>query len=67
MQTWNQVEGHWTEMKGKVKQQWAKLTDDDLNAIGGKREQLEGAIERRYAMARDKVHTDIDSWLNRLN
>ena len=39
---WNRVEGNWKEMKGKVKEQWGKLTDDDLDVIGGKQDQLEG-------------------------
>lgn len=67
MQTWNQVEGHWMEMKGKVKQQWGKLTDDDITTIDGHREQLEGVLERRYALGKDKARAEIDSWLNKLN
>ena len=39
---WNRVEGNWKEMKGKVKAQWGKLTDDDLDVIAGKQDQLEG-------------------------
>ena len=39
---WNWVEGNWKEMKGKVKEQWGKLTDDDLDVIAGKQDQLEG-------------------------
>ena len=36
---WNRVEGNWKEVKGKVKEKWAKLTDDDLTAIAGQRDQ----------------------------
>ena len=39
---WNRVEGNWKDMKGKIKEKWGKLTDDDLTVINGKREQLEG-------------------------
>ena len=39
---WNRVEGNWKQVKGKVKEQWGKLTDDDLDVINGKQEQLEG-------------------------
>jgi uncharacterized protein YjbJ (UPF0337 family) len=39
---WNRVEGNWREIKGSVKEKWGKLTDDDLNIINGRREQLEG-------------------------
>jgi uncharacterized protein YjbJ (UPF0337 family) len=41
---WNRVEGSWKEMKGKIKDKWGKLTDDDLNVINGKRDRLEGRI-----------------------
>ena len=41
---WNRVEGNWKQLKGKIKEQWGNLTDDDLDKIAGKREQLEGKI-----------------------
>ena len=43
---WDTVKGDWKQFKGKVKEQWGKLTDDDLNRIEGKRDQLAGAIEK---------------------
>ena len=45
---WNRVEGNWKQVKGKVKEQWGKLTDDDLDVINGRRDQLEGKIQERY-------------------
>src|SRR4051794_33815551 len=45
---WNRVEGNWKEVKGKVKEKWAKLTDDDLTEINGRRDQLEGRLQARY-------------------
>jgi uncharacterized protein YjbJ (UPF0337 family) len=59
---WNQVEGNWREFKGRVKEKWAKLTDDDLNIINGRREQLEGKIQQRYGLAKDQIRKDIDDW-----
>jgi uncharacterized protein YjbJ (UPF0337 family) len=44
---WDQIEGNWKQLTGKVKEQWGKLTDDDLVTIDGKREQLEGALQER--------------------
>lgn len=41
---WNRVEGNWKQIKGKIKERWGKLTDDDLNIIDGRRDQLEGKI-----------------------
>ena len=43
---WNRVEGNWKQVKGQVKEQWGKLTDDDLTAINGRRDQLEGGVRR---------------------
>jgi uncharacterized protein YjbJ (UPF0337 family) len=42
---WNRIEGNWKQIKGKVKEQWEDLTDDDLDEIAGKRDQLEGKIQ----------------------
>ncbi len=59
---WNRVEGNWKQMKGKVKEKWGQLTDDDLNMINGRRDQLEGKIQERYGLARDRVRRDVEDW-----
>jgi uncharacterized protein YjbJ (UPF0337 family) len=59
---WNRVEGNWKQMKGKIKEKWGNLTDDDLTAINGKRDQLEGKIQERYGIAKDQVKKDVDAW-----
>ncbi|MET0588238.1 MAG: CsbD family protein [Novosphingobium sp.] len=59
---WNRIEGNWKQFKGKVKEQWGQLTDDDLDVIAGKRDQLEGRIQERYGLARDQVRQDVDDW-----
>ena len=61
---WNRIEGNWKQTKGKIKEKWGELTDDDLNKIDGKREQLEGAIQQRYGLAKDMVRKNVDDWLN---
>jgi uncharacterized protein YjbJ (UPF0337 family) len=61
---WNRVEGNWKQLKGKVKEKWGNLTDDDLTAINGQRDQLEGKIQQRYGHAKDKVRQDVDDWYN---
>jgi uncharacterized protein YjbJ (UPF0337 family) len=63
---WNRVEGNWKEVKGKVKEKWAKLTDDDLAAINGQREQLEGRLQKRYGNAKDQAKKDVDTWFSTL-
>jgi uncharacterized protein YjbJ (UPF0337 family) len=52
---WDRVQGDWKQLKGKVKEKWGKLTDDDLNVIAGQRDQLEGKIQQRYGLAKDQV------------
>ena len=59
---WNRVEGNWKQAKGKVKEKWGRLTDDDLDVIAGNRDQLEGKIQERYGIAKDQVRKDIDDW-----
>ena len=58
----DRIEGSWREVKGKVKQKWGQLTDDDLDKIGGRRDQLEGKIQERYGIAKDQVRRDVDDW-----
>jgi uncharacterized protein YjbJ (UPF0337 family) len=59
---WNRIEGNWKQVKGRVKEKWGKLSDDDLVTINGKRDQLEGLIQQRYGIARDQARKDIDAW-----
>ena len=57
---WDRVQGSWKQSTGRVKEKWGKLTDDDLNAINGRRDQLEGKIQERYGIAKDQVRKDVD-------
>jgi uncharacterized protein YjbJ (UPF0337 family) len=59
---WDRVEGNWKQIAGKVKTKWGKLTDDDLTAINGKREQLEGKLQQRYGIAKDQARKEVDDW-----
>jgi uncharacterized protein YjbJ (UPF0337 family) len=63
---WNRVEGNWKQMKGKIKEKWGKLTDDDLTQINGRRDQLEGKIQQRYGYAKDQSKKEVDDWFSRL-
>jgi len=59
---WDQVEGSWTNMKGKVKEKWGKLTDDDLDVIAGKRDQLLGRLQQKYGYTKEEAEREIDRW-----
>jgi len=63
---WDRIEGNWKQMKGKVKEKWGNLTDDDLDKIAGRREQLEGTLQERYGIAKDQARKDIDAWFKTL-
>jgi uncharacterized protein YjbJ (UPF0337 family) len=61
---WNRIEGNWKEAKGKIKQKWRQLSDDDLAKIKSQRDQPEGRIQQRYGLAKDLVRKDLDDWLS---
>ncbi|HXE85771.1 MAG TPA: CsbD family protein [Hyphomicrobiaceae bacterium] len=62
---WDRIEGNWKQFTGKVKEQWGKLTDDELTQINGNREQLEGRIQSHYGYAKDQARQEVDNWLGR--
>jgi uncharacterized protein YjbJ (UPF0337 family) len=63
---WDRVEGNWKEIQGQAKQQWGKLTDDDLTVIHGRRDELEGKLQKHYGYAKDKVKAEVDNWLGNM-
>jgi uncharacterized protein YjbJ (UPF0337 family) len=63
---WNQIQGSWHEFKGKFRSKWGKLTDDDMEQIGGKREAFLGRLQQRYGYERDRAEKELDSWLQSL-
>jgi uncharacterized protein YjbJ (UPF0337 family) len=54
------LEGNWKQARGKVRERWGKLTDDELDVIAGRRDQLVGRIQELYGNTRDEVERDID-------
>jgi uncharacterized protein YjbJ (UPF0337 family) len=64
---WDRIQGNWKQFKGKAQQQWGELTDDDLDVVEGKREELAGRLQQRYGYARDQAEREIDSWLESIS
>lgn len=64
--TWEKVEGSWTQLKGQVKEQWGKLTDDDLLQIQGQRQQLVGKIQKRYGISREEADKQVQQWEDKI-
>jgi len=63
---WDRVAGNWKQFQGKVKEQWGKLTDDEIAEINGNREQLEGKLQAHYGYAKDKARQEVDDWFRRM-
>ncbi len=63
---WDQIAGAWKQVRGQARQQWGKLTDDDLEQVKGKRDELAGRIQQRYGVTKEEANRQIDDWANRL-
>ena len=59
---WEQIKGNWNQAKGKVKEKWGDLTDDDLAKIEGQRDQLVGRIQERYGLAKEQAERQVSEW-----
>ena len=62
---WDRIEGNWKQFKGKVKAEWGKLTNDDMDFMSGKKDQLVGKIQERYGIERDEAERQVDTWCER--
>jgi uncharacterized protein YjbJ (UPF0337 family) len=51
------IAGRWNQLKGRVKEFWGELTDDDLERIDGRRDQFVGRVQLDYGFARDRIHS----------
>ncbi|PYE90501.1 CsbD family protein [Phyllobacterium leguminum] len=59
---WDQIAGQWKQVRGKVREQWGDLTDDDIDRIAGNRDQLVGRIQERYGIAKEAARQQVDDW-----
>jgi uncharacterized protein YjbJ (UPF0337 family) len=60
---WNQVQGNWKQIKGKAKQMWGNFTDDELDIIAGKRDELVGTLQAKYGYTWEKAEELADNWI----
>jgi uncharacterized protein YjbJ (UPF0337 family) len=63
---WDQIEGKWKQIKGQLREKWGNLTDDDLEMIAGKRDQLIGRLQVRYGIAKEEASKQVDDFANSL-
>ncbi|MCC2673687.1 MAG: ral stress protein CsbD [Ramlibacter sp.] len=61
----DRIQGRWKQLKGKVKEQWGRLTEDDLDVIDGRRDQLLGRIQQRHGVAKDEAVRQVSDWESR--
>lgn len=59
------IQGNWKEVKGKLKQQWGNLTDDEIAKMNGTRQELQGLLQKKYGYQKDKVEQEIDNFLKK--
>lgn len=64
---WDQVEGNWTQLKGKAKEKWGRLTDDDLDVMAGRRDQVIGRLQEHYGMAKEEAEKEADRWVEEMD
>jgi uncharacterized protein YjbJ (UPF0337 family) len=57
------IKGNWKEVKGKIKQQWGKLTDDEITQMKGTYDELEGHLQKKYGYQKDQAKTEIEKFL----
>ena len=58
-EAWAKIKGAWTQSKGAVKEQWGKLTDDDVAEVNGRREILVGKLQTRYGISRQEAEAQV--------
>ena len=63
---WEQVQGHWKLLKGTVKQKWGNLTDEEIDIVEGKREELIGRLEAKYGYTKEMAEAEVDAWAKTL-
>jgi uncharacterized protein YjbJ (UPF0337 family) len=64
---WDRVNGNWRRVKWKVKEKWGKLTDDDLDVIAGKKDQLVGKLRKRYGYEKAQAEKELNEFRNSLS
>lgn len=62
---WNQVEGNWEMLKGKIKKNWGKFTDDDITYINGKKQELLGRLQEKYGFTKDRAEKEVEGFVKK--
>jgi uncharacterized protein YjbJ (UPF0337 family) len=60
---WDTIKGNWSQMTGKVKEEWGELTDDEITEAQGERDQLVGKIQAKYGIAKEEAEKQVDNFV----
>ncbi len=63
---WDQIEGKWKQYKGKAKEAWGDITDDEFDRVAGKRDQMVGLVQEKYGKAKNDAEREVDAWFAKL-
>ncbi|WP_417829276.1 CsbD family protein [Thalassospira sp.] len=63
---WDQIEGRWKQMRGDIKSQWGRLTDDDVDQVDGQRDKLVGRVQEAYGIEREEADRQVRDWIEKL-
>jgi uncharacterized protein YjbJ (UPF0337 family) len=64
---WDVIEGKWDQLKGSARSKWAKLTDQDVENLAGKKDTLVGKLQERYGLMKEDAEREIDDWVATLD
>ncbi len=60
------LKGKWNQLKGQVRQKWGELTDDDIERVAGKRDELVGILQEKYGRSREEAEEEVNDFLSNL-
>jgi len=60
--SWDRISGNWTQWKGRVRERWGRLTQDQLDVVAGRRDQLAGRIQEAYALTKEETERQLCNW-----
>jgi uncharacterized protein YjbJ (UPF0337 family) len=63
---WDQIKGNWTQLKGKAREQWGDLTDDEFDKIAGQKDQFVGMLQTKYGKSKEDTEMEVDRWADTL-
>ena len=64
---WERISGNWAHWKGRVRERWGRLSDDQLSIVAGRREQLAGRIQEAYGLTREEADRQLKNWERNLS